>query len=83
MAQSAVRFKRPAQQATEPRAKRETRSVICHSLVVDSTERERCHCNEQLLSTSIEGCGLQSDTNRFKVRAAALACALSHVHLGR
>ena len=35
-----ARFERPAQQATatEPRAKRETRSVLRHSLVVDSTD---------------------------------------------
>ena len=42
------------QQATEPRAKRETRSVLCHSLVVDSTERGRHHCSgefKQLLLT--------------------------------
>ena len=36
-AQSAARFMRPAQQAIEPRGKRETRSVLYHSLVVDST----------------------------------------------
>ena len=49
--------------AGQPRVKQEMRSVLCHSLVVDSTERERHHCNgefEQLLFmlTSIEGCGL-------------------------
>ena len=52
---SATRFERPAQQATEPRAKQETRSVLCHSLVVDSTERGCRHCSgefEQLLLTS-------------------------------
>ena len=37
-ARSATGFERPAQQATEPRAKREMRSVLRHSLVVDSTE---------------------------------------------
>ena len=37
MAQSAMSFDRPAQQATEPRPKRGARSVFCHSLVVDST----------------------------------------------
>ena len=54
--------------------KRETRSVLCHSLVVDSTEQGCCHCNgefEQLLLTCIEGCGLRNNTNRLKVRAAA------------
>ena len=69
---SAVRFERPAQQITEPQAKREMRSVLCHSLVVDSTERGRHHCSgefEQLLLTCIEGCGLRSNTNRFKVCA--------------
>ena len=42
--------------------------------MVDSTERGCHHCSgefEQLLLTCIEGCGLQSNTNRFKVRAAA------------
>ena len=80
MVQRAACFERPAQQATEPQAKRETRSFLHHSLVVDSTERGRCHCSgefEQLLLTCIEGCGLRSNTNRFKVRAAA---ARWHVH---
>ena len=47
---------------------------VVHSLVVDSTEQGRCHCSgefEQLLLTCIVGCGLQSNTNRFNVRAAA------------
>ena len=34
---SATRFDWPAQQATEPQAKRETISALCHGLVVDST----------------------------------------------
>ena len=34
---SAARFDRPARQATEPRAKREAISALCHGLVVDST----------------------------------------------
>ena len=34
---SAARFDRPAQQATEPRAKREAMSALCHGLVVYST----------------------------------------------
>ena len=74
MARSATRFERPAQQATEPRAKRETRSVLHHSLVVDSIERGRRHCSgefKQLLLTCIKGCGLRSNTNRFKVHAAS------------
>ena len=42
--------------------------------MVDSTERECCHCSgefEQVLLTCIEGCGLRNYTNAFKVRAAA------------
>ena len=35
--QAAARFDRPARQATEPRAKREAMSALCHGLVVDST----------------------------------------------
>ena len=51
-------------------------SYFCHSLVVDSTEHEHRHCTgkfKQLLLTCIEGGGLWtwSNTNRFKVRAAA------------
>ena len=45
-----------------------------HSLVVDSTERGHCHGSgefKQLLLTCIEGCGLRSNTNRFKLYAAA------------
>ena len=63
-----MRFKRPAQQATatEPQVKRETRSVLCHSLVVDSTERGCRHCStwrvRAVLLTCIEGCGLLSHT---------------------
>ena len=34
---SAARFDRPARQATEPQAKREAISALCHGLVVDST----------------------------------------------
>ena len=33
---STARFNRPAQQATEPRAKQEAMSALCHGLVVDS-----------------------------------------------
>ena len=70
---SRTNVERPAQQTTKPRAKQETRSILCHILVVDSTERGRRHYSgefEQLLLTYIEPCGLQSNTNRFKVRAA-------------
>ena len=55
---SAARFERPAQLVTEPQAKREMRSVLCHSLVVDSTEQERRHCNgefEQLQAVDLHG----------------------------
>ena len=34
---SAARFDWPAQQATEPRAKREAMSALCHGLVVNLT----------------------------------------------
>ena len=34
---SAARFDKPARQATEPRAKREVMSALCHGVVVDST----------------------------------------------
>ena len=34
---STARFDRPARQATEPRAKREAMSALCHGLVVNST----------------------------------------------
>ena len=34
---SAARFDRPARQATEPRAKQEAMSALCHGLMVDST----------------------------------------------
>ena len=34
---SAACFDRPAWQATEPRAKREVMSALCHGLVVEST----------------------------------------------
>ena len=38
---SAARFDRPTRQATEPRAKREAMSALCHGLVVDSTFERR------------------------------------------
>ena len=60
-------FDRPAQQATEPRAKREVMSALCHSLVVDLTFERSASENvaiihgefEQLLLACSEGCGLQ------------------------
>ena len=56
---SAARFDRPAQQATEPQAKREAMSALCHGLVVDSTfERSENDEFDQLLLASSEGCGL-------------------------
>ena len=68
---AAARFKGPAQQATKPRVKQEVRSVLCHSLVIDSTGENVAIHNEfeQLLLTCIKGCGLRN--NRFKVHAAA------------
>ena len=38
---SAAYFDRPARQATEPRAKREAMSALCHGLVVDSMFERR------------------------------------------
>ena len=60
----AARFDRPAQQATEPRAKREVMSALCHGLVVDSTFEWSENVAiigefEQLLLACSEGCGLQ------------------------
>ena len=58
---SAARFDRPARQATEPRAKREAMSALCHGLVVDSTFERRTlplHSGfDQLLLACSEGCG--------------------------
>ena len=68
-----MRFKKPAQQATKPQVKREMRSVLCHSLAADSTERGSRHCSgefEHLLDLH-RWCGLRSNTNRFKVHTAA------------
>ena len=57
---SAARFDRPAREATEPRAKREAMSALCHGLVVDSTFERSENFGEfdQLLLASSEGCGL-------------------------
>ena len=65
MAQSAARLERLAQQATESRAKRQARSVLHHSLMVDSTFKQSGNVAitrdgefEQLLLACSEGCGL-------------------------
>ena len=57
---SAARFDRPARQATEPRAKREAMSALCHGLVIDSTfeQSENVAITWQLLLACNEGCGL-------------------------
>ena len=64
---SAARFDWPARQATEPRAKREAMSALCHGLVVDSTfERSENVAKtsplhgefDLLLLACSEGCGL-------------------------
>ena len=50
---SAARFDRPAWQATEPRAKREVMSALCHGMEVDSTfERSE---NVYTVSCSVRG----------------------------
>ena len=80
MAQSAAHFERPAQRATKPRVKQETRSVlkfIIACMVVDSTEQERHYCNgefEQLHAVDVHG-----GVYRFKVRAVALGMCTSTV----
>ena len=59
----------------------ETRSVLCHSVVVDSTFKQSENVAiavmnfEQLLLTCIEGYGLQS--NRFKVMLLHVHCTNS------
>ena len=75
---SAAYFERPAQQATEPRAKREARSVLCHCLMVDSTrENVTIHGEfEQLLLACSEGCDLHHNSIGSKFDAASSA----HVH---
>ena len=81
MVQSAARFERPCwacrPRATKPLVKRETMSVICHSVVVNLTfNRAERECHHMAITvvclsscyTCIEECGLQS--NRFKVHTA-------------
>ena len=72
--ESAAHFKRPAKQALalaiEPRAKREARSVLCHTCQESNSnvraERERRHCRSQARAIACyEGCGL---CNRFNLR---------------
>ena len=58
---SAARFDRPVRQATEPRAKREAMSALCHGRCqVDSTFERSENVGEfdQLLLACSEGCGL-------------------------
>jgi hypothetical protein len=89
MTQSAANFERPAEQATEPRAKREVRSVLCYIMPVNSQvdsmfeQSETVTINYTLLSGEFEwlllacseGCGLRN--NRFKVCFAFIcACVL-------
>ena len=75
-----MRFKRPAQQATEPRTKQEVRSVLCHSLVVDLTfeQSENVYGEfEQLLMACSEGCGLRRNSTGSKFGAIFICtCAL-------
>ena len=74
---SAMRFERPAQQATEPQAKREARSVLCHSLVVDSTRDNVAIYGEfeQLLLACNEGCSLHHNSIGSNFGAALSAHA--------
>ena len=84
--ESAVRFERPAKQAlalaTEPRAKRETRSffvIPVSSPVVMFKQSENiaiAHLVGARATTCCEGCGLCNNWYRFKVHAASIcACA--------
>ena len=55
------------------------RSVLRHSLVVDSTERGCYHCSgefEQLLLTSINWCGLRSNTKFVLLQLAGMRTVL-------
>ena len=58
-------------QATEPRAKREAMSALCHDLVVDSTFERSENIGEFELACS-EGCGL----HHRKALPFICACAL-------
>ena len=72
-----MRFDRPAQQATEPQAKRESMSALCHGLMVDSTfERSENVAITQLLLACSEGCGLHYDSIVRCGAAFICACAL-------
>ena len=82
--ESAASFKRPASRrwalATEPRAKREARSVLCHipvsSPVATFEQSENiaiAHCRA---IACCEGCGLCNNWYRFKVHVASICtCA--------
>ena len=62
--------------------KQKTRSVLHHSLVVDSTERGHRYCSgefEQLLLTCIEGCGLRSNTNRMRKSIFRVSSHTQHI----
>ena len=66
---SAARFDRSARQATEPRAKREAMSALCHGLVVDSTfERSENVANHYL-------CHYMSSYSWPAVRGVVFICA--------
>ena len=82
-----MRFERPAEQAlvldTEPRARREARSVLCHtcnSLVVTFEQSENvaiAHLIGARAAACSEGCGLCNNRYRFKVHLASICeCAL-------
>ena len=76
--QSAACFERPAQQAIEPRAKREAISVLCHTLVVDLTrENVAIHGEfEQLLLACSERCGLYHNSIDSKSGAAFICSCM-------
>ena len=79
---STARFERPAQQATEPRAKREARSILCHSLMVDSTfeQSENIAITRPVRAAVLagsEGCGLGHNSIGSKFGATFIcACTL-------
>ena len=50
--ESAACFNRPVRQATEPQAKQEVMSALCHGLVVDSTFEQSHHYIMSLSSCS-------------------------------
>ena len=82
---SAVHFDRAARQATEPRAKREAISAVCHGLVVDSTFEwsENIAITRQLLLACSEGCGLHlrmcAVLNGTRLYYSMLLVVFSHI----